>query len=181
MKKLRFNDKKCHKIHYGPQSIKCPKLIVQGKEMMEVNIDDYLGDVVTNEPNMKMNVKKRISKGFGIISQIMNMIEKLSLGFFYFKIALLLRNLIFVNAILVNVEVWSPITKKDIEEFQKLDRILLRRIVNCPVSTPSHLIHLELGSCPLQFLIQARRIMFLHYVLTREKSDQVYKFYIYKI
>ena len=80
MKKLRFNDTKCHKIHYGPESVLCPKLVVQGKEMKEVEMDDYLGDVVANQGNMKMNIKKRVSKGFGVISQVMTILEKLSLG-----------------------------------------------------------------------------------------------------
>ena len=97
--------------------------------MKEVEMDDYLGDVVANQGNMKMNIKKRVSKGFGVISQVMTILEKLSLGYHYFKIAMILRNSIFISSLLVNVEVWYPISEKDVEELEKLDRILLKRIL----------------------------------------------------
>ena len=39
-------------------------------------------------------------------------------------------------------------------------------------------VYLELGITPLKYIIQARRIMFLHYILTRKKDDLLLKFFL---
>ena len=50
----------------------------------------------------------------------------------------------FINGILCNSEVWYPISQKDIDELEIIDKMLLKRIFNAPVSTPS-----ESLLCPL--------------------------------
>ena len=42
----------------------------------------------------------------------------------------------FINDILYNAEVWYGLTKSEIGEFEKLDRLLLRNILGAPVTTP---------------------------------------------
>ena len=109
MKKLTFSDTKCHHIHVGKPSNSCPNLKVHGVKMSEVDYDDYLGDVITNDFKMTKNITKRNSKAVGKSSQIINMLAELSLGFYYFQIAMILRNALFVSSCLVNVEVWYPL------------------------------------------------------------------------
>ena len=53
---------------------------------------------------------------------------------------------------------------------------MLKRIFEVPSSTPTALLYLELGITPLRYVIQARRIMFLHYILTRKEDDLLNKF-----
>lgn len=177
MKKLTFSETKCHHIHVGRASNCCPNLKVHGVKMSEVDYDDYLGDVITNDFKMTRNITKRNSKSVGKSSQIINMLEELSLGFFYFKIAMILRNALFVSSCLVNVEVWYPLKEREICELEKTDRILLKRILGAPCSTNSELLFLDLGVIPLGHLIIARRIMFLHYILTRETDHLLSKFF----
>ena len=66
----------------------------------------------------------------------MNLLENVSFGKHYVEIALLLRESMFVNGILFNAEVWYGLTKSELAEFEKLDRLLLRRFLQVPVSTP---------------------------------------------
>ena len=111
LKKLRFHvpDKngksKCHKIHIGEHSTMCPVLKVHGTVMETVTEDLYLGDVISGDGKNKKNIEKRISKGLGIISQIMNLLEVICFGHYYIEIALLLRESMFINGILNNSEV----------------------------------------------------------------------------
>ena len=71
LKKLRFHTtekngkSKCIKMHVGKYNDFCPTLKVHGKIMPEVTEESYLGYLIRN----------RISKGIGIISQIMNILE----------------------------------------------------------------------------------------------------------
>ena len=62
----------------------------------------------------------------------MTMLKTISLGNHYMSMAILFRNLVFVNAILINAEVWYPITKAEIEELEIMDRKLLRNILDVP-------------------------------------------------
>ena len=184
LKKLRFHvpdrngKSKCHRIHIGEHSETCPILKVHGTVMETVTEDDYLGDIISSDGKNKKNVEKRLSKGLGIITQIMNLLESISFGQHYIEIALLLRESMFINGILNNVEVWYGLSKAEIDEFEDLDRFLLRKILQTPVSTPKEAIYLELGIIPIGVLIQSRRINFLYYLLMRDQSEMIYQFFI---
>ena len=55
------------------------------------------------------SLKNRVSRGIGVISQIIHLIEKVS---FYFQIF----------SVLKNFEVWYGLTNSEIEELESLDR-----------------------------------------------------------
>ena len=151
MKKLNFHTPgadgktKCHKIHVGKQNKFCPTLLVHNTVMPAVHSDIYLGDVICGDGSNKMNIAKRVAKGHGKIAHIISMIENLSLGKHYFKIAILLRDTLFLSAILTNSEVWYKLTETEIEELEMLDRTLLKRIFSVPNSRPSAALYLESG------------------------------------
>ena len=183
LKKLMFHvpDKngksKCHKMHIGAHSRACPVLKVHGTIMETVTEDEYLGDVISSDGKNKKNVEKRISKGIGIITQIMNLLSSVSFGQHYIEIALLLREAMFLNGILNNVEVWYGLTKSEIEEFENLDLSLLRKFLKAPVSTPKEALYLELGLIPIGILVKVRRINYLHYLISRKKSEMISQFF----
>ena len=68
--------------------------------------DIYLGDLISSDVRNKKNIEKRVSKGLGIITQILNMLNILSFGKHYMEIALLERDTKFINGILCNAEIW---------------------------------------------------------------------------
>ena len=59
-------------------------------------------------------MNSRVAKGLGITTDIMNMLGKLSFGQHYFKMGLLLRESMFLNGILTNVECWYGLTDSEI-------------------------------------------------------------------
>ena len=112
MKRLKFhtpdaNGKtKCHRLHVGKQNENCPQFLVHGTPMKTVSSDVYLGDEISADGSNKLNIQRRVKKGNGIVSQLMTLLEKTSLGKHYFRIALLLRDSIFLSSNLTNSEVW---------------------------------------------------------------------------
>ena len=68
--------------------------------------------------------------------KIMNLLEVVSFGQYFMEIALLLRETMFLNGILNNSEAWYGLTNSEISDLEDLDRLLLRRILKAPVSTP---------------------------------------------
>ena len=108
MKNLLFNvgDKthksKCMKMHVGKGKEKCPELRVEGKKLETVDEIVYLGDVIQSDGKNTKNIKQRVSKGIGIISQIFTILENTAFGSSYFEIAFLLRESLLVNSVLFN-------------------------------------------------------------------------------
>ena len=183
MKKLRFHTPgkdgktKCHKIHVGKRNNFCPVLEVHGTKMPEVTSDTYLGDIISGDGSNRLNIESRVSRGQGKIAQILSMIGKISLGKHYFKIALLLRESIFLSSVLNNSEVWYRLTTNDLDELEVLDRSLLKRILSTPNSTPTAALYLETGCLSIRTIIKARRLNYLQYLVKLPKEDMLSRFF----
>ena len=86
MKKLRFhvpdqNGKtKCHQMHVGKPSIFCPELKIHGFPMEKVHNHTYLGDILSFDGRNTLNIKDRVGKGIGIMSDILNTLDIVSLS-----------------------------------------------------------------------------------------------------
>ena len=181
MKKLLFSDPKCKQLHVGKECPFCPTLEVHGKPIDKSTAEKYLGDVIAetivgNGCNAK-NIENRRKKGLGLVAQIMSILDSVSLGYFLFETAMILRESIFVNGIMCNSEVWYSLTKKQIKELEDVDKLLLRRILQAPISTPGEALYLETGAIPISFILQGRRLMFLHYMLNLDNSEMLSKFF----
>ena len=104
IQKVKANAIKC-KLVEGMLHM-CPTLTVHGTVMEEVTEETYLGDIISADGKNSKNINNRISKGLGGKIQIMNMLELISFGPYFFEIALLLRESILINSNLRNIEVW---------------------------------------------------------------------------
>ena len=129
MNKLEFNKKKCHQIHVGKINPNCPKLFAHNEEMKKVSDDKYLGDHISYDLKFGKNIKQKCSRGIGVISDIMSLLNELSLGNFHFEIGLLLRESMLLSMLLNNAECWLDLTKNDIDELEGIDLILLRKLL----------------------------------------------------
>ena len=90
--------------------------------------------------------------------------------------AKILRDSLFINSILLNSEVWYHLSKSNIEELEKLDNILLRKFLQVGNSVPTAMLHLELGTLPIRFILTTRRLMFLHYILQEDEESLLFSF-----
>ena len=184
LKKLRFHvdngngKSKCHKLHIGKSHNLCPTLKVHGTIMPEVKEDTYLGDILSTDGRNTKNIKSRISKGIGIISQLTNILEIVRFGNHYFEVALMLRDSMLVNGTITNAEIWYNMTESETKEFDNLDKMFLRKILEVPCTTPCESYYLELGILPIHVIIKARRINYLHSILSRDKTSMLYSFFI---
>ena len=76
----------------------------------------------------------------------------------------------------MNSEAWYNLTDTNIDTLEKLDNILLRKIFETGQSVPTAFLHLELGTCPIRFIIKTRRILFLQYILKEKESSLIHQF-----
>ena len=145
--------------------------------MEEVNQDTYLGDILSSDGRNTANIKHRVSKGLGIVNQILSLLEAVNFGPQYFEIAMLMRESMLVNGILTNSETWYNLLKAEVKELEEVDRLFLRKILSVPESTPGEAFFLELGILPFNVIIKARRINYLHYLLSRDKTEMMSIFF----
>jgi len=64
-----------------------------------------------------------------------------------------------------------------VNKFTEVDKLLFRKMMEVPDSTPITSFYLEFGTIPIEYIIKARRIIFLHSILTSNKEEMVYLFY----
>ena len=168
---------KCHSMHIGKQTNTCPSMKVHGKVADRVSEAVYLGDVVSQDGKNTKNIQNRVSKGMGIVTEIMDILNTVSFGSKYFEIAIILREAKLINGILTNVEVWYGLQTKEICELEEVDKLLLRRIFQVPNSACIESLYLELGLTPIRGIIKARRINYLHTLVQLKDEEMLFRFF----
>ena len=138
----------------------------------------YLGDIVRTDGKNTSNIRSRVNKGVGIVSQIMDMLKSVSFGYRYFEIAITLREAHLINGMLTSADVWYGLQKSEITELEEVDRLLLRRILGAPDSVCLESLYLELGVIPIHVILKARRVMYLHYLATQKEDEMLHKVFI---
>jgi hypothetical protein len=165
-------------MHIGKRKMDCQGLKVHGCPMKEVGNDTYLGDILSSDGKNTLNIESRVSKGLGIVSQIMDILKSVSFGVHYFEIAATLREAMLVNGLLTNSEVWYGLTGTEVNKLEEVDKLLLRQIFQVASSCPTEALYLELGCVPLGIIIRGRRIKYLHHLVTREETEMLSNFSI---
>ena len=184
LKKLQFhlpkeNKKgKCHYLHVGKPNPTCPGMKVHGRQAELQQETTYLGDIIRSDGKNISNVKNRVSKGVGLVTEIMNILKNVSFGHRYFEIALILREARLINGILTNAEVWYSLGSKDISDLEQIDRMFLKQVFCAANSVSNESLYLELGVIPIGIIIKARRISYLHYLANLNHSSMLYRVFI---
>ena len=129
-----------------------------------------MGDLVSNIEELK-------NKGLGLITQITTLLDSICLGGYYFESAMTLRNSILVNGMLFNSEVWYDLKETEIRILEQIDETFLRKLLNAHCKTPLEALYLELGCIPIRYIIKARRINYLHYLVKLKNDELLAKFF----
>ena len=179
-KKLKLSKDKCHKIHVQKNSKNrenCQKLKVHSEKMHESEREKYLGDVLDKSGKIRATIEDQRNKGYGIIEEILSIINEIPLGKYRLEIGLTLRQAMFINAILFNSEAWHGLTETEIRILEEIDETLLRSLVKGHSKTPLEFLYLETGAIPIKFIISSRRIIYLHTILTRSNTELIKRVY----
>jgi hypothetical protein len=200
MKKLQFGTSKCIKMHIGKTCIDalCKDLDVGGwkikvktdtetgqasrheyfagqEKMKKKEEQMYLGDLLSADGSHLKNVMHRKNKGLGVTNSIMQILQTTSYGKYYFEVALILRESLFLSSLLLNSEAWVSLSDKDVRKLEQADEILLSRILDCEANTNNVFKYLELGVKPVRFELMKRKTLFLQYILQQENQSMMYK------
>ena len=198
---LQFGCEKCKKMHIGKRQNEdiCPTITIDsweietvedkgkwdfrdvytGRESMnEVKETKYLGDIIQSNGHNNSNIKNRTNKAHGNVNKIITFLKERHYGKHYFKAAMIMRQGMLVGGMLTNSECWINLTKKDIEDLEKPDIILQRKVLSVQGNPSTCFMQLELGIIPVRFVVKQKRLNFLHYILNESMESLVKQVYI---
>ena len=146
-----------------------------GTKMLKSETQKYLGDVLTTSGKINENIMSRYNKGIGKVNKILGILQEVSLGPHYFKMALLFRNSILLSSMLCSYKVLYGITNAHIEKLEQVDRIFFRKIFQVPNGTAIEAFYLETSTIPIRHILIGRRLLYLWDILSRNESELVRK------
>ena len=62
-------------------------------------------------------------------------------------------------------------------DLEKVDEFLLRKILGAPSKTPIEYLYLETATIPIEFILKSRRVNYLYSILTRNESELINRVY----
>ena len=146
--------------------------------MNNSNEAKYLGDQINSTANNVKTISKQKAKGYGIISDIMYLLEAIPNGRHRTKVGLELRQAWFLNSVLLNMETWHNLQDHHLKELMTLDNFLIRQIIGANSKVPVELLFLETSSTPIDFVLTSRRLNYLHTLLNRSDNELTKKIYM---
>ena len=173
LEKLKLSESKCRNVHVGSEKIQCKSLKIDGCQMKNTNKEKYLGDYIDKTGSSKTNIEDRKSKGYGITTNVLAIINEIPLAHWKVQAGLKLRQAMLINGILFNSEAWHGVNKKEIVILEKVDEALLRGVLSAHPKIPLEALYLETKSVPIRFILASRRILYMHSILQKDESEMV--------
>ena len=143
---------------------------MNGNNIKESEKEKYLGDYLTKHANPLATIQDRVQKGNGILSNIQAILEDIPLGSKRLEIGITLREAWFMNGTLYNSEVWCSYSNNDLKGLNILDRKILKSILGSHRKAHSEMLFLETACLPLEYVITARRLLYLQTILHRQEN-----------
>ena len=176
-KQLELSQKKSAHMHVGKNEKSCKQLTVNGCAMTTSSKQTYLGDVLSSNGKIDLNITERYNKGLGVANQVFSILKEVHFGHYYFEMAVLFRDSMLVNSILCSVEALYGVKKAHVEKLEAVDRILLRKVLNARYATAIEAFYLETGLLPIRFIVIARRLLYYWSILQKSEKELVRQVY----
>ena len=178
LKKLKFSETKCHRIHLGKPNrnpSNCPELKVHTEVMKNSAKEKYLGDIISNKGTIKATIEERKAKGYATVAEILAILKDIPLGQHKLEIGLQLRQAMFLNGVLFNSEAWHDVSDDDLKALETIDEHLLRSLVDGHAKAPLEFLYLEAGVPAIRHLVSCRRLLYLQTILKRPEEELTYR------
>ena len=127
--------------------------------------------------NSRETIRDRKTRGNAILTEIRAILKDIPLGNQRNQIGLLLRQAWFINSCLLNSEVWSGYLDSDLKDLEVIDHQILQAITGAQAKVPTEMLYLETAQITIKSVISARRLLYLHTILTRHENELTRQIY----
>ena len=120
---------------------------------------------------MEATVDKRYGACLHAILELKSVIEDFrmhSLG--GIKVGFDIFNLAILPALIYNADTWYEMNTKTIKRLENLQNIFMRCMLSVPNSTPMAALNWDCGFLSVEFSINQKKLIFLHYLVNLDKS-----------
>ena len=145
--------------------------------MHEAKQEKYLGDIIVTNAKHAATVSSQRARGFGIIADIIQILNHIQDSKRRTRVRLHLRQAWLINSILLNIEVWHNVLKKDTKIFLNLDHYLMRQITGAYSKVSVEVLYLETAAIPIDYILASRRVNYLHNILSKQDGELVKRVY----
>ena len=116
-------------MHIGENTILCDDIKVHDQIGERVSNGKYIGDILENDGSNTKNINEGMNKGYGIVNEIVSILDEIPLGPYKIPAGIKLREAMLLNGIMFNSEIWYNFRDEDIEKLSLVDEYLLRKIL----------------------------------------------------
>ena len=178
--RLKLSKEKSVAVHIGAAkkcTLPCPSLKVHSDPMDSRDKTRYLGNIISSKGGVSDTIEDRRKIGWGKISTIMGILDEVDMGANRIEAGLMLRQSILVSSLLYSAEAWSGVTDKQMARIEVVDSALLQKLTGGHSKCASEFHHLETGTWKFRHILSYKRLMFHHFILTRDEIETIHKKY----
>ena len=154
---------------------------VKKGEIKQTNQYKYLGEWFNDKGDHSTSISKRKEKVQYLINQIKYYGNEFILGRYTILTRLKIYKTMVYPALFHNVETWSIINNSDLNELEKIQAVILKRICGQRMTTPSFGIMAELGIWPVGKQVEYKKVMLLHNILKSDDNRVIKEIIKYQI
>ena len=107
--------------------------------------------------------------------------KEICLGQYEIHVLIRLYHTIFLSTLLFNCQTWTRIRKYDIDTLSVVQLKYLKQALCVPYSTPNVVMYLEMGLLPIEYVIDIRLFVYLHYILMLMNDEPVKNLYFHQL
>ena len=139
-------------------------------------VDDILDikecgkDKILPDGSNRLTIKERVSKGKGIVRDIVQVLENTYFGEHHFEALRVLRNSMVYSVLTYNLEVSYNLSKSDMKALDKVDLGLIKQVLMTSSKASRSLVLLEMGFMSVEYIIKQKRLNYLFSLIQMEES-----------
>ena len=171
--KLEWGESKCQVMQVG-RKVKVPEKWNLGeKQVGNTKSYKYLGDIITDDNKNKQNLVARENRVYATTRQINATASSEVMKGIETKVILELYEKCIITSFLFNAESWTL----TLTEEKQIDKILIqamKRLFGLPTTTPSVAITYNFGLLYATQIVDKKKFIFLHKILSRKEDHWTY-------
>ena len=129
----------------------------------------YLGNLFNNKGNNSNKIKNSTERVTPVMDIINNNTTTYHVGHLATQIRLYLVRNLGIPSVYHAAETWTNLTKVDVKDIEKIHKQMLTKMLGLEISTPYIGILSELGEWPIRQIIDYKRLMLLHNLMSSER------------